>query len=251
MDSTRYIVVFILILTSLVAVLLTGIREVTKEQAAINEEIFNKRAILAAVENNLPDGKTVKDLDDQEVLDIFNEKVEQKVVDMEGNELDGVMAEDVDMAKERKKPEAERRLPLFIYSNDGQTDYIVSVRGNGLWDEIWGNIALESDLNTIAGVAFDHKAETPGLGAEIKDNVSWGRQFIGKKIYDSEGEYVSVLVKKGGAEKGNPHQVDAISGATVTSNGVTEMLYRGIKYYMPYIKELRGEGATQQGLLVE
>ncbi|MCB0640348.1 MAG: NADH:ubiquinone reductase (Na(+)-transporting) subunit C [Phaeodactylibacter sp.] len=254
MDSTRYIVVFILILTSLVAVLLTGIREVTKEQAAINEEIFNKRAILAAVENNLPDGKTVKDLDDQEVLDIFNEKVDQKVVDMEGNELDGVMAEDVDMAKERKKPEAERRLPLFIYSNDGQTDYIVSVRGNGLWDEIWGNIALESDLNTITGASFDHKGETPGLGAEIKDNPSFSRQFVGKTIFDDQGDYVSVKVQKGGAPDTAPHKVDAISGATITSDGVTEMLYRGIHYYLPYFKKIEaGEGipSSQQGMLIQ
>ena len=250
MFSTRYVIGFIFILTASVAVALTGLREVTYKKAVQNEDIFNKRAILSAVEDYLPDGKKVKDLSDAEVSQLF-EQMEQPVLNMQGETLEGVQAEDIDMAKERKKPEAERRLPLYIYEHNGEKFYILSVRGNGLWDEIWGNIALESDLNTIAGVAFDHKAETPGLGAEIKDNASWGRQFIGKKIYDSEGEYVSVLVKKGGAEKGNPHQVDAISGATVTSNGVTEMLYRGIKYYMPYIKELRGEGATQQGLLVE
>ena len=74
---------------------------------------------------------------------------------------------------------------------------LVSVRGSGLWDEIWGSIALEDDFNTITGATFDHKGETPGLGAEIKDNPKFPSQFVGKKIYDENGEYVSVQVKKG------------------------------------------------------
>ena len=156
---------------------------------------------------------------------------------MSGEAVEGVLAEKIDMAKERKKPESERLLPLFIYEQGGEKYYIVSVRGNGLWDEIWGNIALESDLSTITGAAFDHKGETPGLGAEIKDNPNFAKKFKGKKIYD-EGEYVSVTVRKGGA-KDPEHDVDGISGATVTADGVTEMLHRGIKYYEPYFKTLK------------
>lgn len=228
---------FILILTASAAVALTGLREVTKNKAALNEEIFGKRAILSAVEDHLPGGRKVEDLSDAEVLNIFN-GIEQVALDMSGNPVeDGVLAEDIDMAKERKKPEAERLLPLFIYEHEGAKYYIVSIRGNGLWDEIWGNIALESDLNTITGAAFDHKGETPGLGAEIKDNPKFPEMFKGKKIYE-DGEYVSVTVRKGGA-RNEEHEVDAISGATVTSDGVTEMLYRGIKYYEPYFKTLR------------
>lgn len=233
MYTTNYIVTFILILTASVAVALTGLRQVTKNKADLNEEIFEKRAILSAVEDHLPDGQKVKQLSDQQVLDIFG-NIEQVTLDMSGNPVEDVMAEDVDMAKERKKPETERLLPLFIYEQGGEKYYIVSVRGNGLWDEIWGNIALESDLNTITGAAFDHKGETPGLGAEIKDNPAFAEKFKGKKIYE-DGEYVSVTVRKGGAK--NPeHEVDGISGATVTSDGVTEMLRRGIKYYEPYFK---------------
>ncbi|MCB0597465.1 MAG: NADH:ubiquinone reductase (Na(+)-transporting) subunit C, partial [Phaeodactylibacter sp.] len=144
-------------------------------------------------------------------------------------------------------PEAERRLPLYIYEHNGEKFYILSVRGNGLWDEIWGNIALKSDGNTIAGAAFDHKGETPGLGAEIKDNPSFPAQFEGKKIYE-DGQFVSVKVRKGGA-KNKEHEVDAISGATVTSDGVTEMLYRGIEYYQPFLKEVRQSGNTQESFL--
>ncbi len=249
MSDNNKVLIFVSLLTAVVAIALTGLREVTKPTSDLNEAIFNKRAILSAVEDYLPDGQTVKGLSDQEVLNIFESKVQQITLNMEGEQVDDVMAENVDMAKERKKPEPQRLLPLYIYSHGGKQFYIVSVRGNGLWDEIWGNIALESDLNTIAGAAFDHKAETPGLGAEIKDNPSFPAMFEGKKIYDGE-EYVSVDLVKGGVKKPK-HQVDVISGATVTSDGVAEMLYRGIKYYEPYFEKLKSEGKAVQGMLIQ
>ncbi len=248
MESTKYVVGFILILTAAVAVGLTGLREATKTKAAQNEDIFNKRAVLSAVEDYLPEGKTVSELTDQEVVQIFD-NMEQPVLNMQGEVIEGVKAEDIDMARERKKPESERRLPLYIYEHDGQKFYILSVRGNGLWDEIWGNIALKSDLNTVAGAAFDHKGETPGLGAEIKDNPAFAEQFEGKEIYEDDGEYVSITVRKGGAQD-EEHEVDGISGSTVTANGVTEMLHRGIRYYQPYLQKLR-QSENAQGLLIE
>lgn len=238
MFNTNYIIGFIIALTAISAVLLTGLREVTKARADLNEEIFEKRAVLLAVEDFMPEGKKVSDLSDQDVVRLFDTQVEQVALNMEGENMDGVRAEDIDMAKERKKPEPERLLPLYVYNSGGDEFYIVAVRGNGLWDEIWGYIALENDLNTIAGASFDHKQETPGLGAEIKDNPAFPRQFKGKKIYGDNGEFVSVTVKKGGTS-GNDHAVDAISGATVTSNGVAEMLYRGIDYYQPYFQKIR------------
>ncbi|MCR9102442.1 MAG: NADH:ubiquinone reductase (Na(+)-transporting) subunit C [bacterium] len=237
MESTKYVVIFILILTAAVAISLTGLREATKEQSATNEDIFNKRAILTAVQDYLPNGQKVADLTDEQVLELFAQ-MKQPVVDMEGNIIEGVKAESIDMAKERKKPEAERRLPVYVYEQDGQQFYILSVRGNGLWDEIWGSVALKSDLNTIAGATFDHKGETPGLGAEIKDNPSFAAQFEGKEIYESDGDYVSIKVRKGGA-RDPKHEVDGISGATVTADGVSEMLYRGLKYYQPYIDKVK------------
>lgn len=252
MENNRYVVIFILILTASVAVMLTGLREATKSQAELNEDIFNKRAILKAVERHLPDGQQVDDLSDEDVINIFQEKVQQVAIDREGNVLEDVKAEGIDMKKEKKKSPEEQRLPLFVYNQAGSTFYILSIRGNGLWDEIWGNIALESDLNTITGASFDHQAETPGLGAEIKDNPAFPRQFEGKKIYDESGDYVSVTVKKGGAEDGNPHQVDGITGATVTSDGVTKMLYNGIKNYQPYLEDLKEKKSPGvQGMLVE
>ncbi len=243
MTSTRYIVIFILILTSVVAISLTGLREATKEKAAQNELIFNKRAILSAVNDYLPNGQSVSDLSDNDVVELFNQQVEQRVLDMNGQVVEGMLAENVDMAQEQKKPEAQRLLPLYIYNTGDEKFYIVSVRGSGLWDAIWGNIALRDDLNTVAGAAFDHAGETPGLGAEIKDNPNFSEQFKGKEIYE-DGTYVSVEVRKGDVDN-TVHDVDGISGATVTCVGVSEMLYRGIRYYEPYFESVR-----QQSLII-
>lgn len=240
-------------MTTVVAVLLAGFFLATQEMAITNEAIFNKRAILSAVSDELGEGVDHKDLTDDEVLDIFNTKVEQIALNMSGQKLSsedivnagykGGEPENIDMAKEKKKEEAERIFPAYIFNTDNGKFYIFSVRGNGLWDEIWGNIALESDLSTIAGASFDHKGETPGLGAEIKDNPGFPRQFKGKKIYNDKGQYTSVAVVKGGAEKGDVHAVDGISGATVTADGVGEMLYKGLRYYEPYINQVKGNNS--------
>ena len=237
MESNKSIVTFVVIMCAVVSIALAGLLIATKDIAKKNEEIFNKRAILKAVESKLGD-QLVADLSDDEVLNIFDSKVEQFVTRIDGSEVDAV-AVDVDMAKEKKKPEAERNLPVFIYDNGSSKNYIVAVRGNGLWDEIWGYIALESDLNTIAGATFDHKGETPGLGAEIKDNPAFPASFINEKIYDDAGKYTSVKVVKGGADEGDIHAVDGISGATVTADGVGEMLNRGLYYYDTYFQSLK------------
>ncbi|MFK7983837.1 MAG: NADH:ubiquinone reductase (Na(+)-transporting) subunit C [Saprospiraceae bacterium] len=236
MESTNYVVGFTLAMTVLVALTLSSLFYGTKDQVAQNADVFNKRAILSAISDKLD--RPVGDFSDQDVLTLFEEKVEQKVLDMNGDEIDGIMAEKVDIAKEAKKLEADRQLPLFIYNAGGEKVYIVAVRGSGLWDAIWGNIALQSDFTTVVGASFDHAGETPGLGAEIKDNPAFAKQFGGKKIYKN-GDYVSVGVIKGGA-KDIAHDVDGLSGATVTANGVDEMLYRGIKYYEPYFGKVKG-----------
>lgn len=239
-DSNNYILIFVTILTVVVAVALGGLREATKAKSAQNEDIFNKRAILSSIESKLGDGVQVNKLSDEEVLELFSpENMDQLVLDMEGNVVEGKKAEDIDMAVERKKPEPKRLLPLYIYKGGEEPLYILSVRGNGLWDEIWGNIALESDVSTVAGAAFDHKGETPGLGAEIKDNPRFANNFEGAKIYEGDN-LRSIVVRKGGA-KDPDYEVDGISGATVTADGVTEMLQRGIRYYEPYLDQLRNQ----------
>lgn len=237
-----------MILTTIVAVVLslmsTGLKPIHDQ----NEAVYNKSAILSAISSEI--GDKFATLTSEDIDAIFDKDVKQMIIDMEGNIVKSeelanmgykqdVTAESLDMEKEMKKPEKDRLLPLYKYTApSGDLYYIVSVRGKGLWDAIWGNIAIRSDITTIAGVSFDHKAETPGLGAEIKDSKAFQEQFKGKKIYDDQGKYTSVAVIKGGA-KDPEHEVDGISGATITADGVTEMMWRGIAYYKPYLNELK------------
>jgi Na+-transporting NADH:ubiquinone oxidoreductase subunit C len=231
-------------MTCSVALILAAMATVLKPIHKQNEALYNKRSILQAVNTKLP--KPVNELTDEQVAQQFDNNIEQYVINMTGKEVDketvveagypGGKAENIELEKEKKKSDEERLLPLFVYQDDDEKYYIMSVRGSGLWDAIWGHIAFEDDFNTIAGATFDHKAETPGLGAEIKDNPRFRRQFKGKEIFNDVGEFVSVVVKKGGA-KDPVHEVDGISGATITGDGVTDMLDRGISAYLPYINE--------------
>ena len=233
-------------MTTLVALILAFLSTGLKDIHQKNEAIYNKKAILGAIAENA--GLDMSTISDEKVLEIFDTGIEQLVVDAKGNQLTaedvealgyvGGKAENVDMAKEIKKPEGDRVFPVYIYDNGGDKTYIFTVRGKGLWDEIWGNIAIQNDLNTIVGVAFDHKGETPGLGAEIKDNPEFYTQFSGKKIFNETGEYVSVDVVKGGA-KDPIHEVDGISGATITADGVADMMYSGLNLYRPYLETVK------------
>lgn len=237
MHSSNYIIRFVLIMTSVAALVLAALNTVLADRHQSNEKVYNRRAVLAAVENQLGTPKSLDELSDEEVNELFNTKITQQVLNMEGDIIEGKTAESVNMAKEKKKPESERLLPLYRFSSSNGNDYyILSIRGNGLWDEIWGFIAVEDDLRTVAGASFDHTGETPGLGAEIKDNPTFSAQFEGKTIYADNGDYTSVVVRKGGAVN-DAYEVDGISGATVTADGVSEMLYRGIRYYEPFFEE--------------
>lgn len=128
--------------------------------------------------------------------------------------------------------------PVFVCRNGIR---IVPLQGKGLWGAIWGYVALEKDGNTVAGVTFGHKGETPGLGAEIAEK-NFQSHFVGKKLFDESGNFVSITVQKGGAEKypGDiSHAVDAISGGTITSKGVTSMLADCLGYYVPFLEKGR------------
>ncbi len=246
MHSTKSTLLFVLAMTTIVAVVLAGMSTGLKSIHDKNEALYAKKATLSAVADHL--GMDFSSITNEQVIEVFNSQIEQLVLDAKGNVVPqaqvnelykGGLAENIDLGKEFKKPGDEQLYPLYIYTKkDGSKYYILSARGKGLWDAIWGCIALKDDLNTIAGVAFDHKAETPGLGAEIKDNPSFKKQFIGKKLYEN-GAFRSVFVRKGGA-KDPVYEVDGISGATITADGVTEMLKRGLKYYEPYLKTVKG-----------
>ena len=130
------------------------------------------------------------------------------------------------------------KLPVYVCKKEnGEMTYIVPVRGAGLWGDIWGNVAFKSDLNTVEGVVFDHESATPGLGSKITDDPAFAQSFINKTIFDGDS-FVSVkVIKRIGTD--NPHAVDALSGATLTSNGVSAMIEDCLKFYLPYFKTLK------------
>ncbi len=160
-----------------------------------------------------------------------------KVVNHIGEEIDGDAFE-VDLQVENRKDLADRLLPVFIAEVEGEPYYILPIRGNGLWGPIWGYVSLKSDMSTIFGANFDHASETPGLGAEIADR-EFQEQFPGKRIFDDSGSFASIRVVKGGAPAADPHAVDGISGGTITSNGVTNMLQNGLGAYQMYFQKIK------------
>ena len=147
---------------------------------------------------------------------------------------------DVDIKKEFKDKNisvSDRNYPLYICEKDGDKYYIIPVVGTGLWGPIWGFVSLESDFKTIYGATFDHKSETPGLGAEIK-YASYSDQYSGETISDTSGTFQPIIVVKDGSGSGLNSKVDGITGGTITSKGVEEMTTRTLEVYANYFKSL-------------
>ena len=159
---------------------------------------------------------------------------------------DGTVDESVDpfsgikLALELKKEPTQQRFPLYLADVEGASYYIIPLRGAGLWDAIWGYIALESDRNTIKGAVFDHKAETAGLGAEITQQWFMDR-FVGEKVFDNDGKLVGISVSKTNNDPKdldkNDHEVDAISGATITGDGISDMIIERLTHYQTYLEQ--------------
>jgi Na+-transporting NADH:ubiquinone oxidoreductase subunit C len=134
--------------------------------------------------------------------------------------------------------------PMFVVNDlDGKPSYVVPMMGTGLWGPVWGYLAIDEDGSTVKGAIFDHKTETPGLGAEIKE-AGFQVPFKGKQLFNADGEFKGIKAVKGGAAQDDLHGVDAISGGTITSNGVTEMIIRTMKIYEPFFLGLR-DGKAQ------
>ena len=139
---------------------------------------------------------------------------------------------------------------VFTAEIDGQTKYVIPMNGQGLWGAIWGYVALNEDRNTICGVYFSHASETPGLGAEIKENKAFQQSFQGKKVADG-GQIALNLVKFNTADKSSSFEVDGVSGATMTSNGVNKMMNDVLSAYLPFLNgaahECDGECCGEDG----
>lgn len=222
-----YTFMYAAVMVIVVAAVLSFVSLSLKDKQKRNVEVEKKQNILASV--NVP-----ANADNAE--QIYSELItETYVVNKAGDKVEGVDAFNVDLNKENAKPAEKRNLPVFVYTKDGESKLILPVRGKGLWGPVWGYIALNSDKNTIFGAIFDHKGETPGLGAEIA-GVNFQKPFAGKKIFDENGTFVSIKVNKAGVGT-DIHSVDAISGGTITSKGVEAMLHDCLSNYQAFLKK--------------
>jgi len=173
-----------------------------------------------------------------EAQELYNKYiVEEITLNQNGERVESVNAFEVSLAKQMEKPVDEQIFPMYKAEYKGKINYVIPLRGKGLWDAICGYVALEEDFNTVQGVIFDQKGETAGLGAEI--TTDWFQEnFKNEKIFNDQNELVGVKVTKGYSQPENKddNKVDAISGATITSNGVTNMIQERLSNYLPFIK---------------
>jgi len=238
-QSNAYVIGFSVACTIILGAMLSLAAVGLQEKQAIARDLDTKKQILGAV-------MILKEGDD--VAAIYSKRIKSFVVDANGDKKEGVVAEKVDIGRNYKMSPEAREYPVFEFvaeANPSEVEsYILPVYGNGLWDRIWGYLAVAGDLNTIKGIVFDHKAETPGLGARISDKEIQQR-YVNKKLYDDKGAFVSVTMLK--SEKGNmidEHKVDGMSGATMTANGVNRMLKAYVSHYQPYLDKIAKSKAT-------
>lgn len=226
-NSNTYIILYSTVMVVIVAVLLAVAALALKPRQDANDLNEKKRNILASLSA------------ENESYDQF---IDAYVVNAEGQRTDGdVFA----LLNDLPTAFAEGKFPVFE-ARDGRM--VIPVTGSGLWGPIWGYVALEKDMNTVAGIIMAHKGETPGLGAEIA-TPKYQANFVGKTIFEGD-QFVSVTLRKGGA-KDPAHEVDAISGGTKTSDGVTAMLYNSLEHYLPLLEAKRQAATAPEAAAAE
>lgn len=215
-NSNIYIILYATVMVVVVATLLAVAALSLKDRQNANMLGEKKQAILSSLAADGAD---------------YDEYVSAYAVDAEGRRIENVSADEaLQLLFDLKGAFEKGTYPVFE-AGDGRI--VLPVIGTGLWGPIWGYVALEKDMNTVSGVVFGHQSETPGLGAEIATPKHWA-QYVGKTVFEGN-ELVAVKLKKGGATPGNPHEVDAISGGTKTSDGVSAMLYNCLEAYLPLL----------------
>ncbi|TFV96232.1 NADH:ubiquinone reductase (Na(+)-transporting) subunit C [Algoriphagus kandeliae] len=249
-QSNAYIITFSVILTVILGLLLSGTSQVLGPLQREAEALDKKKQILGAVIS----GDEISAMSPEEVNAFYTSHIAATVVDINGQEVtekDGaaVTAENVDIAKNYKMPAEDRLYPVFIYHAEGNPDavesYILPLYGAGLWDAIWGYIALDTDMNTVGGITLAHAGETPGLGARITE-AGVQQRYVGKEIFDESGALVAVEMQKGEGKdySSDPHKVDGMSGATITGNGVNAMLKAYLGHYSAFIESKKSSQAV-------
>ena len=237
-NSNLYQILYAAVMVLLVGTVLAFIYMALKPKQ--NENIANdtRKQILSALHIAAPDDSQVKETYEKYII-------QDLLVDKEGNIVDSAanVAFNVEMKKNVKL--TERQLPVMkCRLDDGSIKYVLPVYGAGLWGPIWGYIAVNDDGNTIYGANFSHEGETPGLGARITEQ-SFQDLFKDKHLFVN-GEFKSVAVlKKGQKTTDGAEQIDALTGATITSRGVSDMMADCLAPYEAFLKRLQSGGGAQ------
>tara|TARA_B100002051_G_scaffold59142_1_gene55073 strand:- start:559 stop:1275 length:717 start_codon:yes stop_codon:yes gene_type:complete len=235
-DSNRHTYLFAGVMVITIAFVLSFTSESLKELKADNVKKEKMQNILFAAGINVS-------RDESEEL--YTQYIIEELSLKNNGDIDNsVSAFNINLALEIKKDINSQRFPLYVANIDDNRYYIIPLRGNGLWNAIWGYIALKEDVNTIKGVSFGHQAETAGLGAEITEDW-FTNSFVDEKILNNNGDFVGVYVTKTNndpenADK-NDNEVDAISGATITGDGVADMIKERLENYLPYFNNISNE----------
>lgn len=242
-EKNSYTIIFSIIMVVVVGSLLAFVANQAKPLIKANERYEKQQNILYAMgvhENVGPND--VEFIPTDRVEAEFAKYVKKQYV-IQGDEVtEDDQAYLIDIKKESAKAkdgEYERRLPLFLAEKDGKEVYVMPVRGKGLWDAIWGFVAVDKTM-TIQGVFFDHKGETPGLGSEIKQRFFM--DDFGGESFLNGGTFSGIKVAKGNNDPKNEdktdQEVDALAGATITGDGLSAMLQKDVKLYVSYFKKL-------------
>ncbi len=244
-DKNSYTLFFAVGMVIVVGSILAYTASVLKPNIDANKRLEMQQNILYAMGINDNDEKSVAFISTDKAPEAFSKYIIKQLVIQDGNVTEDSTAYLIDVKKEKtlaKDASYSRRLPLFVGEKDGKTIYVAPIRGKGLWDAIWAYVAIDENM-VIQGIFFDHKGETPGLGANINKRFFMD-DFIGEDLMHN-GVFKGVTVAKGNNDPLNKrkddNKVDAIAGATITGDGVSSMLRSELRLYVPYFKKLKSD----------
>lgn len=229
-NSNTYTIVYSIVIVVVVAFLLAFVSKGLEQRQNDNVALDKKKQILYAL--------NIRNISDAEANAKYKEVVlSDDIIDVDGNITEhGNPGSESAGFRLNSADKKAGRLAIYTCNIDGATKYVIPLYGMGLWGAVYGYLAINSDGTTVYGAYFNHDGETAGLGAEIKDDVSWQERFQGKKIFADGSDEVALAVKK---KVDNPQsQVDAITGATLTSDGVSNMLHDDISLYKKFFLNL-------------
>ena len=242
-EKNTYTLLFAIGLVVIVGTLLAAIDSSLKDKIRINKTLEKQQNILYAIGINENEGNSVSFIAAEKAEEEFSKYITKQIYIQGDSIIEDNEAYLIDVKKQKalaKDPSYKRKLPLFIAQKDGKNLYVAPIRGKGLWDAIWAYVSIDENM-VIRGIYFDHKAETPGLGANIKQRFFMD-DFIGESLLDNEGNFKGVTVSKTNLDPKNEdkydHEVDAIAGSTITGDGVTAMIRSDLSLYQPFFKSL-------------